>query len=111
MKDAGSAIGRFFEVFIVVLLIAFMLVIASMCTGLVALPLYLLFRRLGDRRKVAFWVTYFSVLPFVVSLYFFVDLYINNEIIFLPATLLGALCYLWMRKDAGLSVLSFKNEG
>lgn len=106
MRDLSSGVGRMFEVFIVVGLLLLMFIAMSMCTGLVALPFYLVFRNKHDRRKLAFWVAYFTVLPFIVSLFLFVDFYLDNGFLFLLASFLGALCYVWMRKDAGLSVLS-----
>lgn len=106
MKESSGGIGRFFEVLIVVMLLILMLIAFSMLTGLVALPIYLLFRNGRDRQKVAFWATYLTVLPFLPLLFLFTDFLLNLGFWFLLATFLGALCYLWMRNDAGLSVMS-----
>ena len=106
MKESSGGIGRIFEVLIVVMLLMLMLIAFSMLTGLVALPIYLLFRNGRDRQKVAFWATYLTVLPFLPVFMLFYEFFLDMGGWYLFATFLGALCYLWMRKDAGLSVLS-----
>jgi hypothetical protein len=109
MKESTGGIGRIFEVLIVVMLILLVFIIFSMITGLIALPIYLAFRSGRDRRKVAFWATYLTVLLFLPLFLLYHEFFISFEGWFFLATFLGALCYLWMRKDAGLSVMNSLN--
>lgn len=106
MKESKGGIGSIFEILIVVMLLMMTLIICCMLTGLVALPFYLAFRNGRDRQKVAFWVTYLTVLPFLPLFFIFTEFLLSLGGWYLLATFLGALSYLWMRKDAGLSVMS-----
>lgn len=106
MNESSSGIGRVFEALIVIMLIIMMIIVFCLFTGLIALPIYLAFRNGRDRRKVAFWATYLTVLPFLPLFMLFYEFFLDMGGWYLFATFLGALCYLWMRNDAGLSVLS-----
>lgn len=106
MKESKGGIGSFFEIVIVLMLVMMTLIVCCMLTGLIALPIYLAFRNGRDRQKVAFWATYLTVLPFLPLFLIFTDFLLSMGGWYLLATFLGALCYLWMRKDAGLSVMS-----
>lgn len=106
MKESGSGIGRLFETFVVIMLIIMMIIVFCLLTGLIALPIYLAFRNGRDRQKVAFWATYLTVLPFLPLFIMNYEFFFELGGWYFFATFLGALCYVWMRKDAGLSVLN-----
>lgn len=106
MNESTSGIGRVFEVLIVIMLLIMMIIAFCMFTGLLAFPIYLAFRNGRDRRKVAFWATYLTVLPFLPLFMLHYEFFLDMDGWYLFTAFLGALCYLWMRKDAGLSVMS-----